>query len=116
MPFSSIFNKTSNPSSGVGRLSDTWRVDGAYCALHTDCMAILEKAENILCFYDFKRDRKRDFKRIQVRLEGATYIFEELVCHTFGDETPCHELDRQEFDTEQKARSAYEAYLYIHTK
>lgn len=65
----------------------------------------------ILCFYDTKKNRKRDFTRYQVWRDGSWYVFEELVCHNFGKETACQEIDRQEFKTEQEARSIYEKYL-----
>ena len=65
----------------------------------------------ILCFYDTKKNRKRDFTRYQVSRDDSWYIFEEFECHNFGNETACHEIDRHEFETEQEARAVYESCL-----
>ena len=65
----------------------------------------------VLCFYDTGKNKKRECTRIQVRLDGSTHVFEELVCKTFGEETPCEEIDHQEFETEAEARVVYESRL-----
>jgi len=65
----------------------------------------------ILYYYDTKKDKKRDFTRYQVSRDGSWCIFEKLECHNFGKENACHEIDRQEFKTEQEARTVYESCL-----
>lgn len=65
----------------------------------------------ILYYYDTKKNRRRDFTRYQVSRDGSWYIFEEIECHNFGEETAFHEIDRQEFKTEQEARTVYENCL-----
>ena len=67
----------------------------------------------ILCYYDTGKNRRREFRRLQVGRDGNTYVFEELICKTFGEETPCEEIDRQEFETEEEARAAYENHLRV---
>ena len=64
---------------------------------------------DILCYYNTKKNQKRDFTRYQVSRDGACYVFEELLCHNFGNSIACHEIDRREFDTEQEARIVYES-------
>ena len=65
----------------------------------------------ILCYFDTGRNKKREFQRFQVSRDRNTYVFEELICKTFGEETPCEEMDRQEFETEAEARAVYESHL-----
>lgn len=65
----------------------------------------------ILCFYNTKRDRKRDFMRFQISRDDGLYIFEELLCHQFGEEVASEEIDRQEFENENEARATYERRL-----
>lgn len=65
----------------------------------------------ILSYYDKKKNRKRDFTRYQISHDGNWYIFEELLCHNFGEETASEKIDRQEFKTEQEARLVYEMIL-----
>lgn len=65
----------------------------------------------ILCYYDTRKNRKHEFRRLQVGRDGNTYVFEELICKKFGEETPCEEVDRQEFKTEPAARVVYESRL-----
>ena len=65
----------------------------------------------ILYYYDTKKNKKRDFTRYQVSRDGARYVFEELLCHNFGKDIACHEIERHEFETEKEARATYENCL-----
>ena len=65
----------------------------------------------ILCYYGTKIDREHEFTRYQVSRDGSYYTFEELVCRDFSTNVDCHEINRQEFETEQEARAAYEICL-----
>ena len=69
----------------------------------------MSEGMEILCYYDMKKNRRRDFVRYQVSYDDACYVFEELLCHNFGSDIACHEIDRREFDTEQEARAVYES-------
>lgn len=65
----------------------------------------------LLCYYETRRNRKRDVTRFQISRDGNWYIFEELLCHRFGEEVASEEIDRQEFKTEKEARVEYERHL-----
>ena len=62
----------------------------------------------ILCYFDMKKNRRREFVRFQISHDKTGYVFEELICKTFGEETACGEIDRQEYSVEQDARREYE--------
>ena len=65
----------------------------------------------ILCYYVTRKNRKREFRRLQVGRDKNTYVFEELFCKTLGEEIPCEEIDRQEFETEAEAHTIYESRI-----
>ena len=65
----------------------------------------------VLCYYDTGKNRKREFLRFQVSRDGEQYVYQETLCKSFGEETACEEVDRQEFESEKEARTVYENRL-----
>ncbi len=66
---------------------------------------------SILCYYDTKKNRRKEFVRLQIKREGTLYIFAELECKEFSGQVASGEIDRQEYDCEKDARVAYKTRI-----